>query len=96
MPSREALAHSTPVLEIHADDVECKHGSTTGQLDPGQFFYLRSRGIGEEAARSLLTYAFAGDIVGRSKVEPVRAVTQAVWEQDGADNAERLAKATKR
>ena len=57
MPSREALAHSTPVLEIHADDVKCKHGSTTGQLDPGQFFYLRSRGIGEEAARSLLTYA---------------------------------------
>ena len=41
--------------------MKCKHGSTTGQLDPAALFYLRSRGIGEEAARSLLTYAFASD-----------------------------------
>ena len=79
--SREALVHSTPALRIHADDVKCKHGSTTGQLDPGQLFYLRSRGIGEETARSLLTYAFAGDIVGRIKVEPVRTATQAVLQR---------------
>ena len=43
-----------------------------GQLDDDAVFYLRSRGIGEEAARSLLTYAFASDIVERIKVEPVR------------------------
>ena len=46
-----------------ADDVKCKHGSTIGQLDPAALFYLRSRGIGEAAARSLLTWAFASDLL---------------------------------
>jgi len=71
--SREALVQSTPALQIFADDVKCKHGSTTGQLDPAALFYLRSRGIGEEPARALLTYAFASDVVGRMKVEAIRA-----------------------
>mgnify|MGYP000753664906 CR=1 FL=1 len=70
--SKEALVHSNPQLEIFADDVRCTHGATVGQLDDTAIFYLRSRGIGEEAARSLLTYAFAADIVERIKVEPVR------------------------
>jgi Fe-S cluster assembly protein SufD len=71
--SREALVNSVPQLEILADDVKCKHGSTTGQLDPSALFYLRSRGIDEPAARSLLTYAFASDVVGRIRPEPLRA-----------------------
>ena len=71
--SREALVDSLPQLEILADDVKCKHGSTTGQLDPLALFYLRSRGIGEEAARALLVYAFASDIVQRLGVEVLRA-----------------------
>ncbi len=70
--SSGAIANSNPQLEIFADDVKCTHGSTVGQLDDDAIFYLRSRGIGEEAARSLLTYAFASDIVERIKVEPVR------------------------
>jgi Fe-S cluster assembly protein SufD len=70
--SRDAIANSNPQLEIFADDVKCTHGSTVGQLDEDAVFYLRSRGIGAEAARSLLTYAFASDIVERIKVEPVR------------------------
>jgi Fe-S cluster assembly protein SufD len=70
--SRDAVANSNPQLEIYADDVRCTHGSTVGQLDDDAVFYLRSRGIGAEAARSLLTYAFASDIVERIKVEPVR------------------------
>jgi Fe-S cluster assembly protein SufD len=70
--SRDAIANSNPQLEIFADDVKCTHGSTVGQLDDDAVFYLRSRGIGAEAARSLLTYAFASDIVERIKVEPVR------------------------
>jgi Fe-S cluster assembly protein SufD len=70
--SREAVANSNPQLEIYADDVKCTHGSTVGQLDEDAVFYLRSRGIGEEAARSLLTWAFASDIVERIRVEPVR------------------------
>jgi Fe-S cluster assembly protein SufD len=70
--SKDAVANSNPQLEIFADDVKCTHGSTVGQLDDDAIFYLRSRGIGAEAARSLLTYAFASDIVERIKVEPVR------------------------
>jgi len=70
--SRGALASSNPQLEIFADDVKCTHGSTVGQLDAEAVFYLRSRGIAEDAAKSLLTYAFASDIVQRIKIEPVR------------------------
>jgi Fe-S cluster assembly protein SufD len=71
--SRDALVDSVPQLEILADDVKCKHGSTTGQIDPQALFYLRSRGIGEEAARALLVYAFASEVVQRMGVEAVRA-----------------------
>jgi Fe-S cluster assembly protein SufD len=74
--SKEALVNSTPALEIHADDVKCKHGSTTGQIDPHALFYLRSRGIDEEAARSLLTYAFASELVSRITVQPVRVALE--------------------
>jgi Fe-S cluster assembly protein SufD len=70
--SADAIANSNPQLEIFADDVKCTHGSTVGQLDADAVFYLRSRGIGKDAARSLLTYAFASDIVQRIKVEPLR------------------------
>jgi len=70
--SREALVHSTPQLEILADDVKCKHGSTTGQLDANALFYLRSRGIGEAEARSLLTWAFASDLVRKLEIGPLR------------------------
>ncbi len=63
--SREALVNSTPQLEIRANDVKCKHGSTTGQIDADALFYLRSRGLSAEAARSLLTYAFASELVRR-------------------------------
>jgi Fe-S cluster assembly protein SufD len=70
--SREALVNSNPQLEIFADDVRCTHGSTIGQLDPDAVFYLRSRGISEAAARSLLVYAFASDIVDRITVPAVR------------------------
>jgi len=70
--SRRALVHSVPQLEILADDVKCRHGSTTGQLDPTALFYLRSRGIDEVEARGLLTWAFASDLVDGLEVEPLR------------------------
>ncbi len=66
--SGDALVNTNPQLEIFADDVKCTHGSTVGQLDDDAIFYLRSRGIGAEAAKSLLTYAFASDLVERAKV----------------------------
>ena len=70
--SDEAAMNSQPALEIYADDVKCTHGSTTGPVDEEMVFYLRSRGVGLEAARHLLTYAFAADVTRRIKVEPVR------------------------
>ena len=70
--SDDAQMNSQPALEIYADDVKCTHGSTTGPVDEEMVFYLRSRGLGLEAARHLLTYAFAADVTRRIKVEPVR------------------------
>ena len=70
--SKEALVHSNPQLEIFADDVRCTHGSTTGHLDDEAVFYLRSRGIGEAAAKSLLVYAFAGEVLEEIRLEAVR------------------------
>lgn len=71
--SDDAVIDTKPQLEIFADDVKCTHGATIGQLDAESIFYLRSRGIGLAEARSLLTYAFANDIVSRVKVDTVRA-----------------------
>ncbi len=71
--SEEALVDSKPTLQILNDDVKCSHAATIGQLDEDALFYLRSRGIGDEAARSLLVHAFMSDVVGRIKVAPVRA-----------------------
>jgi Fe-S cluster assembly protein SufD len=70
--SDDATINTKPQLEIYADDVKCTHGATVGQLDAESIFYLRSRGVGLAEARSLLTYAFANDIVSRIKVETVR------------------------
>jgi len=70
--SADAHADSQPQLEIYADDVKCTHGSTVGPLDPRALFYLRSRGVGEDEARRLLTYGFAAEILGRVEVAPLR------------------------
>jgi len=75
--SPQALVHSVPQLEILADDVKCRHGSTTGQLDPVALFYLRSRGIGEAEARGLLTWAFASDLVHGLPVPSLREAVEA-------------------
>jgi Fe-S cluster assembly protein SufD len=55
--------NTKPQLEIWADDVKCSHGCTTGQLDEEALFYLRSRGISKEAARAMMLYAFAAEVV---------------------------------
>jgi len=76
--SDEATIDTKPQLEIFADDVKCTHGATVGQLDAEQVFYLRSRGIDETAARDILTFAFAGDVVNRIHVEPLKAQLEAL------------------
>jgi len=70
--SDDAVIDTKPELQILADDVRCTHGATIGQLDAESLFYLRSRGIGKDEARSLLTYAFAQDIVDRIKIASLR------------------------
>jgi len=70
--SDNAVIHTKPELQIHADDVRCTHGATIGQLDAESMFYLQSRGIGKKEARALLTHAFAQDIIDRVKVQSVR------------------------
>jgi Fe-S cluster assembly protein SufD len=67
-----AVINTQPQLEIYADDVKCTHGATVGQVDADAIFYLRSRGIPLEEARSLLTYAFTGEMISAMKVESVR------------------------
>ena len=70
--SENANVNTKPQLEIFADDVKCSHGATIGQLDNEAKFYLKTRGIGEEAAMSILIHAFASDVIKSIKLEFVR------------------------
>jgi len=63
--SPDAEINSKPELEIFADDVKCSHGATSGELDEHELFYLRSRGLDSDMARSLLTFAFADEVLER-------------------------------
>lgn len=61
--SKNAEMNTKPELEIYADDVQCAHGATVGQIDEMALFYLRSRGIDETTARHILIHAFMSEIV---------------------------------
>lgn len=76
--SDAAQIDSRPQLEIFADDVKCTHGATVGQVDEDAIFYLRSRGIGAEAARSLLVYAFAAEAIRHVKIGSLREQLRAL------------------
>jgi Fe-S cluster assembly protein SufD len=70
--SPTARVDTKPQLEIFADDVKCTHGATVGRLDEMAMFYLNSRGIGRESARTLLTYAFAADVLETIELEAMK------------------------
>ncbi len=70
--SPQAEIDTRPELEIYANDVKCAHGATVGQLDANSLFYLRSRGLQHDEARSLLTQAFAIEVIDRVPVPSVR------------------------
>ncbi|MDQ6972724.1 MAG: SufD family Fe-S cluster assembly protein, partial [Mariprofundaceae bacterium] len=61
--SDKAEIDAKPELVIHHDDVKAAHGCTVGQLDDQQLFYMKSRGLSEEQARQLLTFAFADTVL---------------------------------
>jgi Fe-S cluster assembly protein SufD len=87
--SDEAMINTKPQLEIFADDVKCTHGAAIGQLDEDAIFYLRARGLTYFEARDMLIHAFAGDILDRVKIEPLRVALEAeLYAQLAKDLAE--------
>jgi Fe-S cluster assembly protein SufD len=74
--SPRAEIDTRPQLEIHADEVKCAHGATTGRLDPDMLFYLLSRGLDRETAQSLLVFAFLADVLTGMSVSSARAAIE--------------------
>ncbi len=70
--SPHAEADTKPAFWIYCDDVKCSHGAACGQLDENALFYLRSRGISEKLARTLLTRGFITEIINSIDNEPFR------------------------
>jgi Fe-S cluster assembly protein SufD len=87
--SDNASINTKPQLEIFADDVKCTHGAAIGQLDEDAIFYLRARGLTYFEARDMLIHAFAGQILDRVKIEPLRlALEGELYAQLAKDLAE--------
>ena len=85
----DAVINTKPQLEIFADDVKCTHGAAIGQLDEDALFYLQARGLTFFEARDLLIHAFAGDILDRVQVEPLKqALESELYAQLARDLAE--------
>ena len=76
--SDDAEVDTRPRLEILTDDVKCAHGAAVGRLDEEALFYLRSRGVPEQSARGILTYAFAREMVDLVPLKPLRARLEAL------------------
>lgn len=74
--SDNAEIDTKPELEIYADDVQCAHGATVGQLSENELFYLQSRGIDYSTARTMLTVAFVGDLVEGIKNETLQSLVE--------------------
>ncbi|MEP6570304.1 MAG: Fe-S cluster assembly protein SufD [Acidobacteriota bacterium] len=71
--SNDARVDTKPQLEILADDVKCAHGAAVGQIEEDELFYLETRGIHPDLARNLLTYGFAEEVIGKIKIDSIRA-----------------------
>ena len=74
--SPDAEIDTKPELRIYADDVKCSHGATVGELDAGQLFYLRSRGVPEAAARAILVRAFLSEALDPIADEAARGLLE--------------------
>jgi Fe-S cluster assembly protein SufD len=87
--SDHATINTKPQLEIFADDVKCTHGAAIGQLDEDALFYLRARGLTFFEARDMLIHAFAGEILDRVRIEPLKkALEGELYAQLARDLAE--------
>jgi Fe-S cluster assembly protein SufD len=76
--SEDAMVDTKPQLEIFADDVKCTHGAAVGQLDEDAIFYLRTRGMAQQDAKRLLTYAFAREMVELIRLDAFKARIEAL------------------
>ena len=79
--SDSARVLSRPQLKIDADDVQCAHGSTIGQLNPEEIHYIKSRGLTEQEAKSLLTFGFAEEIINEISHDTVKKELTSVVKQ---------------
>lgn len=70
--SDKATIDTKPQLEIFANDVKCSHGATIGKLDEEAYFYIRSRGVEDKIAQSMLIHAFAADVIEAVNIEQLR------------------------
>jgi Fe-S cluster assembly protein SufD len=70
--STDAHADAIPGLEIEADDVRCTHAAAVAQVDAEQLYYLRSHGLDESEAKSLVVEGFLQELVERAKEGPIR------------------------
>ena len=70
--TKTARIDTMPHLEIYADDVQCSHGASVGQLDNEALFYLMQRGIPFADARMLLMYAFADEVIKEIAIDALR------------------------
>ena len=87
--SDSASINTKPQLEIFADDVKCTHGAAIGQIDEDAIFYLRARGLTLAEARDMLIHAFAGEILDRVQIEPLKHALEAeLYAQLAKDLAE--------
>src|ERR687895_1573662 len=88
----EAMAVSLPNLEIMADDVKCSHGSTTGQVDDVELFYLWSRGTPRPEAEKLVVFGFFGEVTSRIPFKGLKAkLDKAIEDKIGPGFEERVA-----
>src|SRR5918911_418681 len=88
----DAFAVSLPNLEIMADDVKCSHGSTTGQVDEVELFYLMSRGIPRKEAEKLVVFGFFGEVTSRIPLKGLKdKLDRAVEGKIGLGFEERVA-----
>jgi Fe-S cluster assembly protein SufD len=87
--SDSASINTKPQLEIFADDVKCTHGAAIGQIDEDALFYLQARGLTFSEARDMLIHAFAGEILDRVRIAPLKsALEDELYTQLAKDLAE--------
>jgi Fe-S cluster assembly protein SufD len=78
--SKQAKAHSIPMLEILNNDVRCTHGATVAPVDPDHLFYLESRGIPASTAERMIVHGFFGEVLDRMPVQQARDLVEAELE----------------